>query len=84
MNSITRLILRRVVSGNVTLTPQVIKALKEFNEDHPAADQPANAGNESAPPPDEARRDTPVDDKGLTLVNPRSSWGIRRTSSPCS
>jgi hypothetical protein len=80
MNSITRLILRRVVSGNVTLTPHVLKVLKEFDQDHPDADKPADSAKESAPPPNQADRQTPAEEKHLTFENPLPGRWIRRTS----
>jgi hypothetical protein len=55
MNSIRRLILRGVVAGKVTLTPQVLGALKAVSQDHPHVDGPVNSANESATHTDEAK-----------------------------
>lgn len=80
MNSITRLILRRVVSGNVTLTPRVLKVLKEFDQDQPDADKPTDSAKKSAPPPDKPDPEVPAVDKRLTFENPLPGRWIRRTS----
>ena len=79
MNSITRLILRRVISGNVTLTPQVLAVLKECDEHQPPAGTPENAASEPPPPAESSDRDPPPDEKHLTFVNPLPGRWIRRT-----
>jgi tetratricopeptide (TPR) repeat protein len=79
MNSITRLILRRVISENLTLTPQVLEALKECDEHHPPAAAPENSANEPAPPAESSDRETPPDEKHLTFVNPLPGRWIRQT-----
>jgi hypothetical protein len=83
MNSITRIILRGVVSGHVTLTPQVLGALKAVSRDHPEVDAPANAANKSSARPEESKSETPAADKSLTFKNllpgrwlRRSGWGV--------
>jgi hypothetical protein len=55
MHSISRLILRGVVAGKVTLTPQVLGALKAVSQDHPHVDGPVNSANESATRADESK-----------------------------
>jgi hypothetical protein len=80
MNSITRLILRRVVSGNVTLTPHVLKVLREFDQDHPDADKPKDSAKKPSPPPDKPNHEAPTADKRLTFENPLPGRWIRRTS----
>ena len=79
MNSITRLILRRVISENLPLTPQVLQVLKECDQDHSDADTPTRTTNESAPPSEASDRDTPTDEKLLTFLNPLPGRWIRRT-----
>lgn len=79
MNSITRLILRRVISENLTLTPQVLEVLKECDEHHPPAETPENSANEPAPPAESSDRDTPPDEKHMTFVNPLPGRWIRQT-----
>ena len=60
MNSITRIILRGVVSGHVTLTPQVLGALKEVSQDHPGAAGPVKSANESDARTDESGAECPL------------------------
>ena len=81
MNSITRLILRGVVSGNVTLTPQVLGALKTVNHGHPGSggDEPTDSAPEPALRPDESDPKTPAPDKHLTFINPLPGRWVRRT-----
>ena len=79
MNSITRLILRGVVSGNVTLTPEVLGALKEVSRANSSADEPANSTAASANRPDDSARKTQVAEKHLTFINPLPGRWIRRT-----
>jgi len=81
MNSITRLILRHVVSGKVTLTPQVIKVLKEINQEDPNNRARAtNAQKETPPPPDKLDQESPAVDTRLTFENPLPGRWVRRTS----
>jgi len=79
MNSITRIILRGVVSGNVTLTPQVLGALKEVSQDRPGVGELADSANETAPRPDESGSGTPAPDRHLTFINSLPGRWIRRT-----
>lgn len=79
MNSITRLILRRVISENLTLTPQVLEVLKECDEHHPQAETPEITANEPTPPAESSDRATPPDEKHLTFVNPLPGRWIRQT-----
>ncbi|MFZ0828271.1 MAG: tetratricopeptide repeat protein [Verrucomicrobiia bacterium] len=79
MNSITRLILRGVVSGHVTLTPQVLGALKEASQHHQDVEPPANSAADSAVRPDGSGGEPPAADKQLTFVNPLAGRWIRRT-----
>ena len=46
MKAITRLILRRVVSGNVKLTPRLLQVLKELDQDQSDANKPGDHGTE--------------------------------------
>ncbi len=78
MNSITRLILRRVISENLTLTPQVLEVLKECDEHNSPTEAPENAANEPAPPAESSDRDTPPAEKHLTFVNPLPGRWIRQ------
>jgi len=91
MNSITRLILRGVVSGNVPLTPQVLGALKTASQDHPRVDGPVKSANESATHTDESNGGTLAPNKPLTIMSPRTfrgvavraaSWLVRRHRVP--
>ena len=79
MNSITRLILRRVISENLTLTPQVLEVLKECDEHHPQAEMPKNSASEPPPPSEPSDRATLTDEKHLTFVNPLPGRWIRQT-----
>ena len=79
MNSITRLILRRVLSENLTLTPQVLAVLKECDEQPPPAGRPENSASEPPPPAESSDRDPPPDEKHLTFVNPLPGRWIRQT-----
>jgi len=79
MNSITRLILHRLASGNVRLTTQVIEILKEVRSDCPADNKPEKAGSEPAAAAEPSDRDSPAEEKHLTFVNPLPGRWIRRT-----
>jgi tetratricopeptide (TPR) repeat protein len=79
MNSITRIILHGVASGSVTLTPQVLGALKEVSQDHPGVDRTVNSTNESATLPEEPDDKTPARDKHLTFENSLPSRRIHLT-----
>jgi tetratricopeptide (TPR) repeat protein len=79
MNSITRLILRRVISGNVALTPHVLKVLKECDQEQPEAGPLKNSENNPATPPEPSAGETPAGEKHLTFVNPLPGRWIRRT-----
>lgn len=79
MNSITRLILRRVISENLTLTPQVLEVLRECDQNHPVAEPSENSSNKPTPASEPPARDTPADEKHLTFVNPQPGRWIRRT-----
>lgn len=79
MNSITRIILHGVASGNVTLTPQVLKVLKESNQVTPGADAPANPANEPLTSPDASNREPSAADSHLTFADPLPGRRARRT-----
>ena len=80
MNSITRLILRRVVSGNIKLTPRLLQVLKEFDAEPPSPEPPVQAANETAPPPPPPAADnTSAEEKKMTFVNQLPGRWIRRT-----
>jgi tetratricopeptide (TPR) repeat protein len=79
MNSITRIILRGVASGHVTLTPEVLGALKAVSREHPEIEPPANAANQSTAHPEESKSETPAADKPLTFINLLPGRWIRRT-----
>ena len=79
MNSIIRLILRRVISGNVPVTPQLLKALEECDPDHPNAEPPKNSAKDPATPPATSHGAPPAEEKHLTFVNPLPGRWVRRT-----
>ncbi len=79
MNSIARLILRRVISGNVTLTPQVLKVLREFDRNLPKTVKPPDAPNKPATPPVQPEPHSPPKESHLIFVNPLPGRWIRRT-----
>jgi hypothetical protein len=79
MNSITRLILRRVISGNIALTPHVLKVLKECDQEHPEAGPPKDSGDDPATSKAPSADECPAEEKHLTFVNPLPGRWIRRT-----
>jgi tetratricopeptide (TPR) repeat protein len=78
MKPITRMILRRLVSGGIELTPQLFDVLKELEQDQPSV---AGPGNEKAPATPIGRpcRSIATDETRLTLVSPLPGRWIRRT-----
>ena len=80
MNSITRIILRGVLSGNVTLTPQVLGALKSVSQDHPDLAEPHAVPNESGRSPDASIGETPRTEQSLAFLSPPARCWIRRAS----
>ena len=78
MNSITRLILRRVASGNVQLTPRLLQVLKELNQTHPQAESPEASASEPATVPKLSDGKSPPEVKRLTFLNPLPGRWIRR------
>jgi len=78
MNSITRLILRHVVSGKVQLTPQLIQELKKIEQDQLEVAPPKALANESSPTPDRSSQEKVANDNRLTLVSPLAGRWIRR------
>lgn len=79
MNSITRLILRHVVSGKVKLTPGLIEDLKRIERNQPEVAPPRASANESSSAPEQFNRVTATNEKHLTFVSPLASGWIRRT-----
>ena len=79
MNPLIRMILHGVASGNVTLTPQVLKILKDFSQDHPGAGEPDGSANEPSTSPEDSAREASASDPRLTFVNPLPGRWIRRT-----
>ena len=78
MNSITRMILRGVVSGHVTLTPEVLGALKEVSQANSGVDESANSAAESANRTDESDSGNSSRNKRLIFINPIAGRWIRR------
>jgi len=80
MNSITKLILRRVISGHIALTPQVLAALKECDQPHPEAEAPKKSATQPATPPEPSAEAASADKKRLIFVNPLPGRWIRQTA----
>lgn len=78
MNSITKLILRRVISGHIALTPQVLAALKDCDPPHPEAEAAKNSAPRPTPPPEPSAEASPTDKKRLIFVNPLPGRWIRQ------
>jgi len=77
MKTITHLILRRVASGKIKLTPRLLQVLKELEQDQFV--RAPNNVNAPARLPDRCHRAVPTDEKRLTIVSPLPGRWIRRT-----
>jgi len=80
MNSVTRLILRGLVSGQVAPTPQVLGALKTVSRDTPDADEPANSPAEFTNHSPESGPTPPASDKHLKLTDFLPDQWLHRTA----
>jgi len=78
MKTITHLILRRVASGKIKLTPRLLQVLKELEQDQLVV-RPPNHGKASAMLLDRCHRAVPTDEKRLTIVSPLPGRWIRQT-----
>jgi hypothetical protein len=73
MNSITRLILRHVVSGKVKLTPQLLQELKKIELNQPGAETPNALARPLSAPPDPFQRAATTKEKHLRSHGPSLS-----------
>jgi uncharacterized protein YdbL (DUF1318 family) len=79
MNSITRLILRRVVSGNVKLTPRLFEVLNELDQDQSDTGTPEKTGKRIINAARSSKCEAPAKENRLTFINPLPGRWIRRT-----
>lgn len=67
MNSITRLILRHVVSGKVKLTPRLFEEMKRIEQNQPVLNTPERLAPESSSPPNHCPCGTATKKKSLKI-----------------